>query len=112
MGIAQTQITVSRTLERDMGIREVRIWLDDELIATLKYKQSVTREIAPGQHTLRAHNTLVGKHLVFDLQPGVHARFSTSNRSGCGTSLIFLLGAGPIYLSLEREDEGNDGGGR
>jgi hypothetical protein len=99
-------VTVSRTLERDIGIREVRIWLDDELIATLRHKQWVTRELAPGQHTVRAHNTLVGKSIEFDLQAGEHARFTTSNRSGCGTSIIFLLGAGPIYLSLEREEAG------
>lgn len=100
----QARVTVSRTLERDMGIREVRIWLDDVLIATLKHKQSVTLDVVPGQHMVRAHNTLVGKSIDFELQPGEHARFTTSNRSGCGTALIFLLGAGPIYLSLEREE--------
>lgn len=99
-----TQITVSRTLPNDIGLREVRIWLDGELIATLLDKQSLTRELAPGPHTLRAHNTLVGKRIEFELQAGEHARFTTANRSGCATSLIFLLGAGPIYLSLERED--------
>jgi len=86
-----------------MGIREVCVWLDDELIATLRDKQWVTREAAPGHHTLRAHNTLVGKSIEFDLQAGEHVRFTTSNRSGCGTFMIYLLGAGPIYLSLERE---------
>jgi hypothetical protein len=53
---------------------------------------------------VRAHNTLVGKSIEFDLRAGEHARFSTSNRSGCGTFMIYLLGAGPIYLSLEREE--------
>jgi hypothetical protein len=105
METPQAHVTVARTLERDMGIREVRIWLDDELIATLRHKQSVTRQIAPGHHTVRAHNTLVGKSIEFDLLAGQHVRFTTSNRSGCGTFMIFLLGAGPIYLSLEREDE-------
>ncbi|MBX0330734.1 hypothetical protein K2Z83_24045 [Oscillochloris sp. ZM17-4] len=104
MDTPQTQITVARTLESDIGIREVRVWLDDELIATLKNKQSVTRVIAPGRHTVRAHNTLVGKSIDFELAEGEHARFSTSNRTGCASSLIFLLGAGPIYLSLDREE--------
>lgn len=98
-----TLITVSRTLPNDIGIREVRIWLDDKLIATLLNKQSVTYELAAGHHTLRAHNTLVGKQIEFDLESGEHIRFTTSNRTGCGTSLIFILGAGPIYLSLDRE---------
>jgi len=97
------QITISRTLTGDIGLREVRIWLDGELIATLRNKETVTRAVAPGRHTLRAHNTLVGKTLEFDLEAGEHANFSTANRSGCGTTLIYLLGAGPIYLSLQRE---------
>ncbi|NNJ09060.1 hypothetical protein EKD04_001820 [Chloroflexales bacterium ZM16-3] len=104
MDTPQAQITVARTLESDIGIREVRVWLDGELIATLKNKQSVTRAAGPGHHTLRAHNTLVGKSIDFELGEGEHARFTTSNRSGCASSLIFLLGAGPIYLSLDREE--------
>lgn len=98
------QVTISRNLGSDIGLREVRIWLDGELIATLRNKESVTREVAPGHHTLRAHNTLVGKNLEFDLRAGEHARFTTSNRSGCGTGLIYLLGGGPIYISFQREE--------
>lgn len=99
------RITVARTLPSDIGIRDVYIYLDGQMIATLKHKQSVTREVPPGQHTLRAHNTLVGKTIAFDLRPGDHLRFTTSNRAGCATSLIFILGAGPIYISFDREEE-------
>lgn len=98
------RITVSRTLSSDIGMRDLYIYLDGNMIATLKNKQSVTQEVTPGQHALRAHNTLVGKTIEFTVQPGEHVRFTTSNRSGCATSLIFILGAGPIYISLERED--------
>jgi hypothetical protein len=103
MDTPPAQVTISRNREGDIGIREVRIWLDDELIGVLLNKQSVTREVAPGPHTLRAHNTLVGKRITFELGPGERASFTTSNRAGCASSLIFLLGAGPIYLSFERE---------
>lgn len=99
------QITVARTLPSDIGIRDVYIYLDGKLIATLRNKQSVTLEVPVGHHALRAHNTLVGKTLEFDARPGDHLRFTTANRSGCATSLIIILGAGPIYISLEREDE-------
>jgi hypothetical protein len=100
------QITVSRTLPGDIGIREVRVWLDDEQIGVLLNQQSLTRQLAPGPHTLRAHNTFVGKSISFELGPGEHARFITANRTGCASSLIFLLGAGPIYLRLDREEGG------
>lgn len=103
MDTAPAHITVSRTLPGDIGMREVRVWVDDELLGVLLNKQSITHELAPGQHTLRAHNTLVGKSISFELGAGEHARFITANRTGCASSLIFLVGAGPIYLSLERE---------
>ena len=99
------RITVSRTLPSDIGIREVYVYLDGKMIATLKNRQSVTREIFPGQHSIRAHNTLVGRTIEFSVQPGEHVRFTTSNRAGCASALIVVLGAGPIYISLEREEE-------
>jgi ABC-type polysaccharide/polyol phosphate transport system ATPase subunit len=100
---AGTTITIGRTLTNDIGLRNVLITLDGEHIATLKHQESMTRAIAPGQHTLRADNTFAKKTIEFELQAGEHIRFVTANRSGCGTSLLFVLGAGPIYLSLERE---------
>jgi hypothetical protein len=106
MDPAPAHITISRTIPGDIGMREVRLWLDDELIGVLLHQQSVEREVAPGPHTLRAHNTFVGKRIAFELAPGEQARFLTANRTGCASSLIFLLGAGPIYLSLEREGGG------
>lgn len=99
-------LTVSRTLEADIGIRDVYIYLDGQMIATLKHKQSATREVTAGHHTIRAHNTFAGKTLEFEAQPGEQIRFRVSNRSGCASSLILILGAGPIYLSFEREDDG------
>jgi hypothetical protein len=105
MTAASAQLTVSRNMSNDMGIREVYIYLDGEMIATLRNKESVTRDISSGHHALRAFNTLVSKTVEFDVQPGERVRFTTSNRSGCGSFLIFLLGAGPLYVSLVREDE-------
>ncbi|EFO80169.1 hypothetical protein OSCT_1971 [Oscillochloris trichoides DG-6] len=98
------QITISRNDERDIGIREVRVWIDAELVATLKYREQVTRSVAPGTHTVRVHNTLFGKQMEVDVAAGAHVHFSTANRSGCATSMIFLLGAGPIYIALERKE--------
>lgn len=102
---SSAQITIARTLPSDIGMRDVFVSLDGQTIATLRNQQSITSEVTPGHHTLRVHNTLVSKAIEFDARPGEHIRFTTSNRSGCATSLIFFLGAGPIYISLEREDQ-------
>jgi hypothetical protein len=45
------------------------------------------------------------KTVEFDVSPGEHKRFVTANRAGFGTSLVFLLGAGPLYITLQQEDD-------
>ena len=78
--------------------------LDGQSLATLLYGEEVSREVPPGQHRLRAHNTLFWKTIDLDLAPGEHARFRAVNRAGVGTySLLGLLGVGPLFLTFERE---------
>jgi hypothetical protein len=98
------RITVRRDSPEDAGFREVFVSLDGKELAILRHGESVTTEIPPGPHRLRAHNTLFWKTFDLVLKPGEHARFLAVNRSGFGTfSLLFLLGAMPVYLTLERE---------
>lgn len=78
--------------------------LDGQPLATLLYGQEATRELSPGAHRIRAHNTLFWKTLTLDVAPGEHVRFVVVNRAGAGTfSLLGLLGAGPLYLTFERQ---------
>ena len=98
-------ITVRRQSPEDVGYREVFVSLDDEEIGILKHGDEITRNIAPGRHRLKAHNTLFRKAIDFSLNVGEHASFRTTNRAGFLTYsvLAFFMGGGPIYLSLERE---------
>jgi hypothetical protein len=71
---------------------------------------SVTREITPGAHEQKVHNTLFRRASEFTVGVGEHARFQAVNRSGIGTYsvlalLVGFLGAGPIYLTLTRESD-------
>ena len=96
-------ITVSRTSTDDVGLREIYVDLDGKRFAILHHGQTVTREVSPGPHRLRAHNTLFWKTVDIVLEPGEHAPFTAVNRSGWGTfSVLALLGAGPLYLSFDR----------
>jgi hypothetical protein len=106
METAPAQITVSRTLPNDIGTRDVILVLDDQPLATLRYGQSVTRDITPGHHRLHAHNTLKKQAVEFDIQPGEKVRFVTSNYAGFWTWVGIALGAGPIYLKLQQEGNG------
>ena len=98
------RITVSRRHADDVRDRQIVVSLDGEPLATLLFGEEVTRQIEPGAHRLRAHNTLFWKTRDLKLQPGEHARFTVVNRPGFGTySLLGMLGAGPLYLTFERE---------
>ena len=103
MADVQASVTVTRTDKTDIGHREIFVSLDGERIAILRHGDGVTRDVAPGHHTLKAHNTLFWKTIAFDLEPGEHATFTAINRAGWGTySVLGWIGAGPLYLTLER----------
>jgi hypothetical protein len=100
------RITVTRKDPRDVQDRQIVVSLDGEPLATLLYGREVIREVPAGRHRLRAHNTLFWKTIDFDLAPGEAARFRVINRAGAGTfSMLGLLGAGPLFLTFERERE-------
>lgn len=94
---------MSRIDSSDVRDRQVIVSVDGDPLATLLYGEASTREVSPGAHRLRAHNTLFWKTLSVDLKPGEHARFRVVNRAGFGTyPLLGLLGAAPLYLTFER----------
>ena len=98
-------ITVRRKSRQDVGYRDIYVDLDGEQIAILHAGDEVTRDVKPGRHRLKAHNTLFRKALDVTLAPGEHATFTVINKAGFGTYsvLAFFLGGGPLYLTLERE---------
>lgn len=105
-------ITIRRQSKDDVGYREVILLLDGEHLAILHYGDTITREIPPGTHRLKAHNTLFSKTLDFTVNVGEHASFIAENRAGWGTYsmlafFIGFLGAGPLYLTFTREADGS-----
>ncbi len=101
-------ITVRRQSPDDVGYREIFVSLDGESLGVLHHGDTITRETTPGAHRLRAHNTLFWKTLDVTLVAGEHARFAAVNRAGWGTYSVLaffigFLGAGPLYLTFERE---------
>jgi len=104
MADAPARVTITRKDPADVRDRQVVVSLDGQSLATLLYGEEASREVPPGQHRLRAHNTLFWKTIDLDLAPGEHARFRAINRAGVGTySLLGLLGVGPLFLTFERE---------
>ncbi len=103
MAAESARVTITRKDSEDVRDRQIVVSVDGEKIATLLFGHETSREMAPGRHRLKAHNTLFWKTLEIDLQPGEDARFTVSNRAGTGTfSLLGVLGVGPLYLRFER----------
>jgi hypothetical protein len=101
-------LTVRRQAPDDVGYREVWVRLDGRKLAMLSYGAALTEPIEPGRHKLQVDNTLFKKSLDFTVTVGEHIAFSTANRAGWGTYSVWalfigFLGAGPFYLSLERD---------
>jgi hypothetical protein len=99
------RLTVTRDHPRDTGQRHVLVYVDDRKVGALLPGQSLTREVPAGRHRLKAHNTLFGKTLEVSVEEGGHARFRTANVPGPLSWLVFVLGAGPVYVVLEPEDD-------
>lgn len=95
-------VTITRTSQEDFGSRQVVVSIDGQQVATLLYGDSITRELPPGRHQLRVHNTLVWKTLDFTLAPGEQLFFEVVS-AGHGTWLMLMvLGVGPLYITLRR----------
>ena len=101
-------LTVRRTARDDIQDRQVYLSVDGEDWTTLYYGKEVTREIAPGRHTLKANNTLVRKSVVFEVAPGQHVRFQCINKAHW-TAMVFMafLGAAFLTVRLVREGDGS-----
>ena len=101
-------LTVRRQAPDDVGYREVYVKLDGRRLAMLRYGSTMTENIEPGRHTLQVDNTLFKKTTEFVAGVGDHLVFNTANLAGWGTYsawalIIGFLGAGPFYLTLERD---------
>lgn len=102
-GLFPTAVTITRTSKEDFGSRQLEVSVDGEWVATLLWGDSITRELEPGSHWLRVHNTLVWKTVEFTLRPKEQLFFEAVNRAGFGTHWMMLaLGIGPLYVTVRR----------
>ena len=99
-----SRVTVTRNSPADAQERQVVVSIDGVKAATLMFGGSVTREVAPGPHRLRVHNTMVWKTMHFEVKEGESVSFTVVNRPGGSTNgLLTILGARPLYLDLTRD---------
>jgi hypothetical protein len=87
----------------DIGQRQVIVSIDGGPKKTLLFGESASFEIAPGDHALKANNTLVWKTVAFSAAPGEHVRFDIANCTTRFTlGFLSLIGVAPLYLRIAK----------
>ena len=94
------QLVIVRDHPQDVQDRPVYLWIDGEKWdGVLKYGKTFTRELAPGHHTVKAHNTLFGQTIAFDASQGETVRYRCENGLSPG-GIIMTLFMGVAYLKV------------
>jgi hypothetical protein len=101
------RLLITRSQPDDVQDRPIRLWLDGERLDNLPYGKSFARDIAPGSHVVKAHNTLFGTTLEFEAMPGEEVRLSCANgMTGGGKLMVLLMGVAYLRVRLERLPSG------
>lgn len=102
---AKGTITIRRNSPEDVQQRQIVVKVDGENVGELYYGDTISVPVAAGHHRLRVDNTWNWKTVEVDIATGDHLKFQTRSRAGRFTGfLASMLGAGPIYVSIQREE--------
>jgi hypothetical protein len=95
-------LEIVRDTPQDIQDRWVRLYIDDAPAEILRYGETFRREIAPGPHRIKAHNTLSSDVISVDVQPGQTLRIRCHNQFTKGGPLMMLtIGFAFIKVKLE-----------
>ena len=101
----QGTITIRRKAADDVQQRQIIVKVDGESVGELFYGDTISVPVTVGHHSLRVDNIWNWKTLDVDVAAGDHLKFQTKSRAGRFTwFLVSLFGAGPIYVSIQREE--------
>lgn len=102
---ARGTITIRRKSPQDVQQRQIIVKVDGQNVGELFYGDTISVPVTAGHHRLKVDNTWNWKTVELDVAAGEHLKFQTVSRSGRFTwFLVSLFGAGPIYVSIQREE--------
>jgi hypothetical protein len=97
------RLLITRQSDRDVKTRQIFVSLDGVAIGDLLFNERIDREIPPGPHRMRVHNTLFWKTIDFEAASGEFVHFDTANYAGRGfLHLVLIIGVAPLFLAVER----------
>jgi hypothetical protein len=74
-----TRILLRRHSPHDIQDRQIYVWIDGESLGKIRYGQSISHAIEPGEHTVRVFNTLLSQTLTVTAAPGEQVRLQCGN---------------------------------
>jgi hypothetical protein len=98
------QLRVTHRDEGDYMARGIKLALDGEDLTILKSGKAIVVGVEPGHHRLRVDNTFYPKTVAFDVKAGEQMHYRIWNKRGFGSWMVEVLGAGPMYLAIERAE--------
>ncbi len=104
-GAAAGTITIRRKSPDDAQQRQIIVKLDGEKVGELFYGDTISVQASVGHHKLQVDNTWNWKTVELNVAAGQHLKFQAVSKAGRLTwFLVSLFGAGPIYVSIKREE--------
>ena len=97
---APVSITITRDAPDDVQDRWIRITIDDGPEEILRYGETLRRDVPPGRHRIKAHNTLSRDAIEFDAQPGERVQIACHNAIAKG-SLLMLMATGFAFITVK-----------
>jgi len=99
-----TRLEIVRDHPQDIQDRPVYLWVDGEKWeCVLRYGATFTRELPPGRHLVKAHNTLFGHTVDFDATAGETVRYRCENGlTGGGMVMVLMMGVAYLRVRLIR----------
>ncbi len=99
-----TRLEIVRDHPQDIQDRPVYLWVDGEKWeGVLRYGATFTRELPPGRHLVKAHNTLFGHTVDFDATAGETVRYRCENGlTGGGMVMVLMMGVAYLRVRLIR----------
>jgi hypothetical protein len=95
-------VEIFRDTHEDIQDRWVRLFIDDGPAEILRYGETFRRELAPGRHRIKAHNTLSKDVIELDIAEGQTVRIRCHNHFTKGGPLMMLtIGFAFIRVRLE-----------
>ena len=98
------RLSITRDHPQDVQDRPVYLWIDGEKWeGVLRYGATFTRDLAPGPHTVKAHNTLFSHSVQFDAGSGETVRYRCENGlTGGGMVMVLMMGVAYLRVRLTR----------